>query len=185
VTDVEQKPAPIASAYLREPKDLLLTREVLRNWDKPKADCLYVGIATGEDFYSWLSVGTGLPVRVNWIGLELCQEAIDIVFPHVNVPLILGDYRTYTGKYDIVVANYIWNHRKTYDDMSAIVKLQPTLAFVRDHGLQLGQLKEFWGNDYKVYEYEDDNYRYPMSIVSKEEPVKLWGLSPRTQLHRR
>lgn len=158
--------APIASAYLRNAEDMKAARLVCKQLRQP-LKALYVGPATGEDFWGWLTMHLNTGSFVNWTAIDRMVEPLDIVLRNSPVPVETQhcSYQDYVGDYDLVVANYCFSHGPK-DDVGALAKFNPTLLFCRDHGLRVEALKALFPS-YRLYRLPDNTDRYQPHTLAK------------------
>lgn len=130
---------------MRVPEDVRFAREYIRQNHKEEWKCLYIGFATGQDFYSWYPMGMGF-TKVDW-------DACDIKsYYHEGCNYILKDYKSIVegNKYDIIVCNYVFN--KDNHNILPLIKNNPPLIFCRDHQHTIEELKQKLPN-YYIYEH--------------------------------
>ncbi len=164
----------VATSYLRHAEDMKLYRLLCSQFKEPLR-CLYVGVATGEDFWSWLVAHMGIVREVHWTGIDIDAKAAEHVraFAPAGVNIITEDYRKHTGEYDVIVANHIWTQKLDYDDHAALLRMKPKLLFCRDHGLLPRDLMRIF-TGYKLYINTHNNYRYlPHTLAVPELALKL------------
>jgi len=128
--------APVATRYLRTPEANRELYRYVRDAEQTFWTAAYIGCATGEDFVTWPAVGWAAGVVIEWTVIEIDEQALNTTrskFPIFRG--ILGNYRKCDLSYDIVIANYIWEHvEDTMAGLAHIAHFAPRVIIV--HGME-------------------------------------------------
>lgn len=161
--------APAAGFYARTPQDMRLLRLLLPQRKSMATLAYYIGVANGDDFYSWLPVAIGTKAQLYWIGIDIREECVANVavnIAHFGIPheLHIHDYREgIPFDLDVVIANRIWETypEKNQAGLRKILEAEPHLLITRGHGLDGKQLAEVMPKGYKLYSHANqcDDYR--------------------------
>jgi len=162
--------APVASAYLRNAEDMKAARLMCRAWPGSCINALYVGPATGEDFWGWLTIHLGTFVHVKWTAIDRLAKPLAALLHHTpQARCLQQDYRRHRGHYDLVVANYIFTHGPN-DDVAALARFGASLLFCRDHGLEVQALRALFPG-YVLYRLPDNTDRYQPHTLARLQIV--------------
>ena len=161
--------APAASMYARTPQDMRLLRLLLEQRAGKTITAYYIGIANGEDFYSWLPVGYGTKVDIHWVGIDIRESCVSRVAAElgrqgIKHELHVHDYlQGIPHDLDVVIANRIWETdlQRNRAGLRKILSYKPQLFMSRGHRLNPSELRELTPEDYQLYGHANqcDDYR--------------------------
>ena len=165
--------APVASEYARTPQDMRLLRMLLPQRKAIGTTAYYIGVANGDDFYSWLNVGMGINTGVHWIGVDIREECVwhvAQVTHQSGIPcqLCVHDYRQgIPYDLDVVVANRIWETRteRNQAGLKTILDARPHLLITRGHGLDENQLLQIIPQGYRLYSHANQRDDYHSAVA--------------------
>lgn len=143
--EIEQYGVP-SSYYARTPSDLRLCRGCLGawQWNPLPVKALYFGCGFGDDYFSWLHVGTGRTM-VEWTACDWNPTAVKIV--QALVPgerVVRGNGLDLLDGMKIIVANRIYKKDTDYNANllgSILAAPDAQLIFSRGHYLSRSQVK--------------------------------------------